>query len=73
MLWLFCKIKAQRQQDRVVIAQALVALEQGSSAAVWIAMIDGRPKGRPEQGLFLISYFSAALAPLGDMISIAHE
>lgn len=46
MLWLLCKLKAQRQQDKVVIAQALVALEQGHSAAVWIAMIGGRPQGR---------------------------
>lgn len=52
LLWLFCKIKAQRQHDKVVFAQALVALEQGSSAAVWIAMIDGRAKSRLERGLF---------------------
>lgn len=44
LLWLLCKLQAQRQQDKVVIAQALVALEQGHSAAVWIAMMNAHPK-----------------------------
>lgn len=34
LLWLVCKLKAQQQRDKVVIAQALVALEQGSSPKI---------------------------------------
>ncbi|XP_060232769.1 uncharacterized protein LOC132651548 [Meriones unguiculatus] len=39
LLWLVCKLKAQQQRDKVVIAQALVALEQGSSPKIWLSML----------------------------------
>ena len=31
LLWLVCKLKAQTRRDKVVIAQALAALEHGAS------------------------------------------
>lgn len=47
-LWLLCKLRRQRNNDKVVIAQALAALEQGNSAAVWIAIIEGRHRSRSQ-------------------------
>ncbi|XP_055468890.1 uncharacterized protein LOC129681031 [Psammomys obesus] len=42
LLWLVCKLKAQQQRDKVVIAQALVALEQGSSPEIWLSMLKNK-------------------------------
>ena len=39
LLWLVCKLKAQTKRDKVVIAQALVALEHRASADIWLSML----------------------------------
>lgn len=39
LLWLVCKLRAQQHRDKVVIAQALAALEVGSSPTVWLNML----------------------------------
>ena len=31
LLWMICKLKAQTRRDRMVVTQALVALEHGAS------------------------------------------
>ena len=39
LLWLVCKLKAQTRRDKVVIAQALAALEHGASPDLWLSML----------------------------------
>ncbi|XP_035297365.1 uncharacterized protein LOC118238466 [Cricetulus griseus] len=39
LLWLVCRLRAQTKRDKVVIAQALVALEQGASIDIWLTML----------------------------------
>jgi hypothetical protein len=39
MLWLVCKLRAQQKCDKVFIAQALVAIEQGASPKIWLSML----------------------------------
>lgn len=39
MLWVVCKLRAQQQRDKVVIVQALAALDVGSSPSVWLNML----------------------------------
>ena len=39
LLWLVCKLKAQTRRDKVVIAQALAALEHGASPDIWLSML----------------------------------
>ena len=34
LLWIMCRLRAQHRRDKVVIAQALAALEAGSSANI---------------------------------------
>ena len=36
---LHCKLKAQTRRDKVVIAQALAALEHGASPDIWLSML----------------------------------
>lgn len=38
-LWLVCKLRTQRNRDKMVIAQAFAALEQGSSPNVWLSIL----------------------------------
>ena len=39
LLWLVCKLKAQTRRDKVVIAQALAALEHGAPPDIWLSML----------------------------------
>ena len=39
LLWLLCKLKSQQKRDKVVMAQALVAIEQGTSPKIWLSML----------------------------------
>ena len=39
MLWLVCKLRTQQNRDKVVIAQALAAIEQGASPEIWLSML----------------------------------
>lgn len=39
ILWLVCKLRTQNKRDKVVIAQALTALEQGVSTDIWLTML----------------------------------
>ena len=39
MLWLVCKLRSQQKRDKVVIAQALAAIEQGASPEIWLSML----------------------------------
>jgi len=39
LLWLLCKLRFQTKRDKIVIAQALIALEQGASADIWLTML----------------------------------
>lgn len=39
ILWLVCKLRTQNKRDKVVIAQALAALEQGASTDIWLTML----------------------------------
>ncbi|XP_076771818.1 uncharacterized protein LOC143434962 isoform X1 [Arvicanthis niloticus] len=39
LLWLVCKLKAQTKRDKVVVTQALTALEQGASPDIWLSML----------------------------------
>ena len=39
LLWMVCKLKAQTKRDRMVIAQALAALEHGTSPDIWLFIL----------------------------------
>ena len=39
MLWLVCKLRTQQTNDKVVITQALAAIEQGASPEIWLSML----------------------------------
>ena len=39
MLWLVCKLRTQQNRDKVVITQALAAIEQGASPEIWLSML----------------------------------
>ena len=39
MLWLVCMLRTQQTSDKVVIAQALGAIEQGASPEIWLSML----------------------------------
>jgi hypothetical protein len=39
MLRLICKLRTQQNRDKVVIAQALAAIEQGTSPEIWLSML----------------------------------
>jgi hypothetical protein len=39
MLWLVCKLRTQQNHDKVVIAQALAAIEQGASPKICLSML----------------------------------
>jgi MAD (mothers against decapentaplegic) family protein 1 len=39
MLWLVCKLRTHQTNDKVVIAQALAAIEQGASPEIWLSML----------------------------------
>ena len=39
MLWLVCKLRTQQNLDKVVITQALAAIEQGASPEIWLSML----------------------------------
>jgi hypothetical protein len=39
MLCLVCKLRTQQTNDKVVIAQALAAIEQGASPEIWLSML----------------------------------
>lgn len=38
-LWMLCKFKRQYQREKIVLAQALFAVEQGASPQVWLSML----------------------------------
>ena len=39
LLWMICKLKAQTRRDRMVVTQALVALEHGASPDIWLSIL----------------------------------
>ena len=39
ILWLVCKLRSQQKRDKAVIAQALMAIEQGASPEIWLSML----------------------------------
>lgn len=39
MLWLICKIYSKNKREKIMITQALMALEHGRSAEVWLAAL----------------------------------
>ena len=39
LLWMVCKLNAQTKRDRMVIAQALAALEHGASPDIWLSIL----------------------------------
>ena len=39
MLWLVCKLRTQQNLDKVVITQALAAIEQGAFPEIWLSML----------------------------------
>ena len=39
LLWLVCKLRSQQKRDKVVIAQALAAIEQGTSPEIWLSIL----------------------------------
>ena len=39
MLWLVCKFRTQQKRDKVIITQALLAIENGASPEVWLSML----------------------------------
>lgn len=39
LLWLVCKLRTQHRRDKAVIAQALVAIEQGASPKIWLSIL----------------------------------
>ena len=39
MLWLVCKFRTQQKHDKVIITQALLAIENGSSPEIWLSML----------------------------------
>ena len=38
-LWLICRLQAQASRDKVVMLQALAALEKGDSPQVWLFVL----------------------------------
>ncbi|TNN04772.1 envelope glycoprotein, partial [Schistosoma japonicum] len=51
MLWLVCKLRTQQTNDKVVIAQALAAIEQGASPEICCPCL--RPKWHLELSLLI--------------------
>jgi hypothetical protein len=39
MLWLVCKFRTQQKRDKVIITQALLAIENCASPEVWLSML----------------------------------
>lgn len=39
MLWLVCKFRTQQKHDKVIITQALLAIENGTSPEIWLSML----------------------------------
>jgi hypothetical protein len=39
MLWLVCKFRTQQKRDKVIITQALLAVENATSPEVWLSML----------------------------------
>ncbi|XP_057355427.1 uncharacterized protein LOC130683210 [Manis pentadactyla] len=39
LLWLLCRLRTQQRRDKVVIAQALLAVEMGASPQVWLNIL----------------------------------
>ena len=39
MLWLVCKFRTQQKRDKVIITQALLAIENSSSPEIWLSML----------------------------------
>jgi hypothetical protein len=39
MLWLVCKFRTQQKRDKVIITQALLAIENSASPEVWLSML----------------------------------
>ena len=39
LLWMVCKLKAQTKRDKMVIAEALAALEHGASPDIWLFIL----------------------------------
>jgi hypothetical protein len=39
LLWMVCKLKAQTKRDKMVITQALAALEHGASPDIWLSIL----------------------------------
>ena len=39
MLWLVCKFRTQQKCDKVIITQALLAIENGTSPVVWLSVL----------------------------------
>jgi hypothetical protein len=42
MLWLVCKFRTQQKLDKVIITQALLAIENSASPEVWLAMLKNK-------------------------------
>lgn len=40
LLWLLCRLRAQHRQDKVILAQALMAVDIGASPQVWLNMLN---------------------------------
>ncbi|XP_073087438.1 endogenous retrovirus group K member 7 Env polyprotein-like [Manis javanica] len=39
LLWLLCRLRNQHKQDKVILAQALMAIDVGASPQVWLNML----------------------------------
>ena len=39
LLWLGCKLRSQQKRDKGGIAQALAAIEQGTSPEIWLSIL----------------------------------
>lgn len=51
LLWMICKLKAQTRRDRMVVTQALVALEHGASPIYDYQCSSNKVAGHPAQVL----------------------
>lgn len=40
LLWLLCRLRARHRQDKVILAQALMAVDIGASPQVWLNMLN---------------------------------
>jgi hypothetical protein len=64
VLWLVCKFRTQQKRDKVIITQALLAIENGTSPEVWLSMLKKAGSGPRSHtpGNEVLDFFESEIA-----------